>query len=441
MPIALNTPALPRWERVLETVRDALFVLCLVLLFVHPKFISPLMVLGGVLGMAHVWRHWRSMDWGWSRYLGLTLGYYLLLFVGSAYAIDPTRMTLSYMRCVAYALVPFMIVDLRPRRLWMSAVLLGVLLMDGKALLTALVHTLHLGPEGLVFSYVGWPEGTTDFASNWGTFHDMIFDDHSYFYYANLGYNADYYPTYVGIGNLLALVICGSRLVRRGGCHRWGYALLLGFLLPFFVLQNSRLSYVSALMCLGIVQFAAFRHTRGWRRWLPIAVLGSFVLVLPFTRLNIKNADYSSLEEIIQNDARLRLWRGVLNADARTLLLGVGTEGSHRYYMGHAYSNQLHYTASDQFGFQGNPHNLFLENLLELGVVGLLYTLLMACLPLRYARKWPVEVYLLLTTLLSQMLFDGNHKLLGTVMMLAFLYNLAWRYGAAYIKGEWQGDF
>ncbi len=139
---------MPRWERAMEWGRNAFFTICLGLLLLHAKFVSPFMIAGAVLGIAHLCLRWRAIDWKGSWPILLTLGYYVLLAAGTLYSIDPARAEIAYAKCVAYALVPLMAIDLKPKRSWGTALLVGILLLDLLAYGLALYDSIRLGAEG-----------------------------------------------------------------------------------------------------------------------------------------------------------------------------------------------------------------------------------------------------------------------------------------------------
>ncbi|PIE84617.1 MAG: hypothetical protein CSA07_00720 [Bacteroidia bacterium] len=421
-----------RFDRVLGELRHYLVLASLLVLVLRPFYISTLMVLGGVLSLLHIARHHREIPLRRYWPLLLTVGYFLLSALSTWHGIIPNSAGSSIARRVPYVLIPLMLIDLSPRRSWGTALLLGILCLDILLLLLTLRACFTLGPQGWEFSYLLAGCNPADYPL---TFHNLFFSPQSHFYYSTITERLGlaYWPSYVGLGNLLGLLVVVSRLLRARQ-RRWpfyaSYAAVLAVLLFFLLLINSRTNLLGALLCLGVLTVWTLRWVRGWRRWVVFGLLGLCLTGLQFTRLNIANVGWSNFESFVEHDARLHMWRETITDAQHWSPWGVGAGGARRYLAARCASNLADYRQDNvSRGVVQKVHNEFLEAFLELGYPGGLYLLGIFLLPLLRLRRFPVESLCLFGALGVLMCFESLGPLTQSIMLLAWVYNLAWLYG------------
>ena len=133
-----------------------------------------------------------------------------------------------------------------------------------------------------------------------------------------------------------------------------------------------------SLVGLVIMVLNYLYHTRAnWRAWIPAAVLGLVVIMLPeqfFQRLDMPYEDASA--------GRLGIWRVGLRALWEYGIVGAGLRNfpfAYDEFAGHKYGFR---------GYSRGAHNIYLGMWVELGIVGLFFMMAAITSQLRLVRTW-----------------------------------------------------
>jgi hypothetical protein len=189
-------------------------------------------------------------------------------------------------------------------------------------------------------------------------------------------------PNYFAVFIGLAMIYFYSIFSNRGekGLRRLNHLALFITLCFFLIITLSRgvvfsfiftLLFVSVIKEWGKIKFVLISCI------IPITMFIGWILLFKFGRGNIQNVNYFTIDRflLINSSERLEVWTklfdGFINSGFLTVLIGNGFQsgsslGAKFYFGVEPHSNGLIFK---------NPHNMYLQSLVEIGIFGILILL------------------------------------------------------------------
>lgn len=411
----------------LETLRQRVLCIAIVLLVAFVKPFPVVMVIGSLLGMFYVALEWRRIGWRDWWPLGLLVLAYIIAVLNIRGPLDPElhKNTNWVELQVGFALIPFMFVGLRPSRRWGTTWVMASASIFTVALIVATVKSFQTVDGGIRFIpyslYYYGQEGV----SIWNS----LRTGYSFYSYWSLARSLNIWPMYMSFCFVLGLLVVMHRLFSERKRVWMRIALIVYFLLGVF-LANSRGMYF-CLMVLALVVFGRMLVCRSYRPVPLFTVLAVFVgiVVLFFVGSRGKVAQgtssgdaagrfsqfIESLDGKLKNDPRIRLWTHSWKERDAFLPWGLGS-GSVAAFIKEYYYEKYGDSDGDHHFDDANRrestitklHNTYLDTMVEQGYLGFLYLLIMLIIPIVRIPRLQFVHLLLYASLLVLMMFEST---------------------------------
>jgi O-antigen ligase len=203
--------------------------------------------------------------------------------------------------------------------------------------------------------------------------HPVEYDYENYFYNNRLSYLI--HPSYLAMYVVLSILVSLENIFNYG-MTRIRKALWFLVMVVFFTvlyLLSSRAGILALIIILPI--YILFKFYNKFSKWIVLVAIAIFAIVfVEIAKTNkkiqssIESISNKNINETLNNDERLLIWKSALGVIKENLVLGVGAgdasdklkeEFKRRGYVNGFYDNL-------------NAHNQFLEILLENGLIGLI---------------------------------------------------------------------
>ena len=206
------------------------------------------------------------------------------------------------------------------------------------------------------------------------------------FYTTNIGYKAYFYtkllsgglrhPTYVGLGAGIAILILLFLLFQKKIISKFERKIAI-LLIPIFALFLLLLNSRMVLLSFGVVFIAlALLYFINNRFWIKGFI---FIIIISISGIGIYNIpEINRRIHTVSRDARPNLWRAASVVIKDNLLVGVGTGDVQKNLLPVYKEREL----TVPFKKSYNTHNIFLQPLIMLGIIGLIFFGLTFLLPL-----------------------------------------------------------
>lgn len=177
----------------------------------------------------------------------------------------------------------------------------------------------------------------------------------------------------------------------------------------FLVLTEGRVGYTTMLILLAMMVFAAL-----WRRSRSVAIAASLVAVVIGAFMLRQMLSEGGKDTV--NDPRMAIWPVAVNVAKEYPILGQGPKTGHDKFVARGmedekFQNRYMFTYIECFGEESlgdmHPHNIFLEQWIAFGIVGLIVLLYVLIAPLfcvSSTRRW--EIAMLLIVFIGQGMFE-----------------------------------
>ena len=365
----------------------------------HPAMMITL-GLSALLGIIWMIRARKTIPWHHLWPLGLPVLFFVLILTNIPRSPSPTAMH-AIDRNLPWALVPLMFVGLKPNRLWGRAWVWGTVIAFTTMLIKSTLHFIYY---------------RLDFKST--------------FCYEDLTYN-------LGVGSLffcvccaVSLVLCAEHLLQREPWKaKWGHLLLSLYMLGGIILSLNR-SGILALCVMAVVLVIMLLHSKRVGRAVifgvtGIALVGVVMLVVIVLQLRGGTAIHNP---------RLSMWRYTLTEQAAYMPWGLGTESQSDFIAQELYTK--HRDCPDfqemTLGKFNNTHSSYLDSLVQYGIVGLAYFLLLLAVPWFGQQAYRKRHRLLLVLVFVALFFNSVYQSSEFVRLFALLLNIPLAYMVAY---------
>jgi len=159
--------------------------------------------------------------------------------------------------------------------------------------------------------------------------------------------------------------------------RKWLLILILSVMTVFILLTDSRQTLITAV-AMGVVGLAHYIPKRfKWSYWIGVIALGG-LLIFGIIRLHPRMQDFglngiTHIRELsYYHDMRFNIWGAALQHPGDYMAYGLGAGQCPEYMAQHFQEVGFTHYAQERY----NPHNQYLEELMELGIGGLLLFLL-----------------------------------------------------------------
>lgn len=390
----------------LQTVRQWVLCVAIVLLVAFVKPFPVVMAIGSLLGIFYVALEWRRISWRDWWPLVLLVLFYLVAVLNIRGELDPNmhHNTNWAELQLGFALVPFMFVGLRPLRRWGATWVLSTVAIFTIALIVATAKSFQMVDGAIRFipyslSYYG-----VDGFDAWRA----IRAGYSFFTYEGLTRAVKAWPMYLSFCCLLSLLVVLHRLFKEK-TKRWLRILLCFYMLIGMYLCNARMIYL-ALMVVGGLLFCRMLVKRSYRP-VPLyaviaAVIGVIVLFLVGSRGGIVRVESSeedttntsafrrAFEGMVLSDYRVNLWIRTWQERDAFLPWGKGSGAAGEFIQKHYYEKygdvvggRYEDVVDRKNKVMVKMHNMFVDTAVEQGYPGMLYLLFMLFLPFARLKR------------------------------------------------------
>lgn len=366
--------------------RHAVMVLALSLIPLLRFYSPPLWGLGCVLFIWDMRRGgWQRIQWRRDWVLLLPLLLYLKIAVGGLWSIDTKMAFQTISRTGLYALAPWMILGLRPRRSWGSALIVGSLLF----FVVALCCSFYLMDRPVEFYTFYYPEQyLTPSEMRRYAFNYVGYTFSPSYFLSKLGN----YPAGIGFCAVVALGIAVHRLFldRPYGWKLARRLALILVLLTSILMTNSKASILCLICAAGyaLLRHIFFNPRVRWYWRLGFACFGIIALVglmqvTRFKHIVTDTQELGGLEQYLANYPRSRAMVRFWEIKDRYIPWGTGTASSDSLFR-----EIWEYDPVLRKDKMLKLHNHYYESLVEFGIIGLLLTLASLFWPLIRWRRF-----------------------------------------------------
>lgn len=402
--------------------------MCLALLMI-PLFhfyIPPVFVLGFALfGVDMFLGGWQMIDWRKCWPLFFPLAFWLFSLIGVTWCTDVPEGWLQVKLRALFAIGPFLAIGLAPRKSWGTSIIIGTLILIMGVLICGTIYSIE---NGRIFVYPNPEEGIT---IPW-----ML--KNNYFGYDNQGkclrligkrfYN---YPNAIAFHVIVSIALLTHRTLYRLKelrlSARLGRVALIGFLLFFLLITNTRAAMMGFMGGVAYVMFELVFVKRWLNLWGKLGIvalgIGLIVALLGLSRFNVTSVSYwsnTSFMEHVKENPRYHAWTRTWNDRSSYLPLGTGTGGSCALLKSYYATDDI--LAYDQMS---KVHNHYLEALVEWGYIGFIFVICMMFWPLLWWRRFTLYHKFLWISFWILHLFESIVQDSRYVPFLA-LYYLMW---------------
>lgn len=412
-----------RVERHLPKVREFFLYAVLFLWFFHHQFVPPFMVAGFLFAILHIAIHWRTINFQkWWPFLP-SIGLYFAPLLYALCTGNPADAESVYILRVAYLMMPFLFFDIQPNSKWGSTIVISSTLALIMAWVIATIKSFYWIDGHLVFQFVSEPYWDQNIPSPWHAYRCGA----TQFYYSTFCNHVGTWPSYLGYGTLLSLIILLHRIFSPiKSRHRRLYIGIACFLLLTFFVINSRTNLLAGFIVLTLSLLYYILYNRRLSQRLKLSMLAVFLgvlILLSFTRLNFfAYENQKNISEFLEQDARFQFWKTLLEDRQTYIPFGIGPASVESYYRG------LQPEITDPNVQLEKAHNEFFDTLVELGIPGFLYLIMVVILPFCLHKRFAPVHTLLWIPLLVLMNFETIGVMAHSMLCFAITYCYLWTF-------------